>query len=92
MTAREIDTVRKRIAAAGGLVNAGDLSRLWGISREAVRKLVNGETFPEPIGHLIQGPVWLREQCDTWRRATGRDAATGAGDPAAPGAPARDQT
>lgn len=69
MRAREVESIRRRIDAAGGLVNAADLARIWDLSRERLRQIVAEADFPEPIGHPGVRPVWLREQCEDWRRA-----------------------
>lgn len=67
LTARDLTSLRARIARAGGLVNAADLSRVWGVSRARVSELVAMADFPEPVDHVGERPVWLLEQCDQWR-------------------------
>jgi predicted DNA-binding transcriptional regulator AlpA len=62
-----VDDLRRRIAGAGGLVNAADMARDWGVSRERIRQLVELADFPEPIGHAGVRPVWLAEQVADWR-------------------------
>lgn len=66
---REVRRLRERIIAAGGLVNAADLSRLWGVSRARVSELVAMSDFPAAIDDVGGRPVWLLEQCDVWRGA-----------------------
>jgi predicted DNA-binding transcriptional regulator AlpA len=67
LTEREVRALRGRIAAAGGLVNAADLARVWGVSRARVSELQATAGFPEPIGTVGNRPAWLLEQCDQWR-------------------------
>lgn len=74
-TSREVKALRARIAAAGGLVNAADLARVWDVSRARVSELQAMPDFPEPIDTVGDRPVWLLEQCDQWRR--GRPATAG---------------
>lgn len=69
---REIDRLRDRIADAGGLVNAGDLARVWALSRARVSELVAMGDFPEPVGAVGGRPVWLLQHCDRWREARTR--------------------
>lgn len=76
MREREVESIRRRIDAAGGLVNGADLARVWGLSRERIRQLVELEDFPEPIGHPGIRPVWLREQCEDWRERWRADRAS----------------
>lgn len=72
VSARQVKTIRDRIAAAGGLVNAADLARVWGVSRARVTELVAMPDFPEPIDHVGERAVWLLAQCDQWREARAR--------------------
>jgi hypothetical protein len=40
------------------LVNASEISRRWGVSREAARKAIHKSDFPLPI-HIVAGaPMW----------------------------------
>ena len=40
------------------LVNASEISRRWGVSREAARKAIHKGDFPTPI-HIVAGaPIW----------------------------------
>lgn len=63
----EVVELRERIVAAGGLVNAADLARVWQISRARVSELVGMPGFPQAIDTVGERPVWLLEQCDQWR-------------------------
>lgn len=69
MNARQEKDIRDRIAAAGGVVNAADLARAWGVSRERVRQLAQEPGFPAPLEPVGERPVWLRAVCDAWREA-----------------------
>lgn len=40
------------------LVNASEISRRWGVSREAVSKAIRRNDFPTPV-HMVSGaPIW----------------------------------
>jgi len=65
--ANAIKTAWKRVADAGlgpfgigpdDLVNASEISRRWGVTREAVSKAIRKNYFPTPV-HVVAGtPMW----------------------------------
>lgn len=63
------DDLRQRIALAGGLVNQGDLTRLWNLSRPRVSEICGHPTFPEPVAQVGGRPVWAGAEVQSWRDA-----------------------
>ena len=60
-------SIRSQIEAAGGLVNAADLARAWGLSRTRLTQLQSEPDFPEPVAHVGRHPVWLARDAERWR-------------------------
>lgn len=71
-TAKSVEA-RRLISEMGGLVNAGDLTRRWSLSRARVSALVHDPTFPSAVGDVGDRPVWLAGECDRWRAMTTQD-------------------
>lgn len=65
-------TIKARITEAGGLLNQADIARLFDVSAERARQLVNHPTFPAPVADGEAAPggraVWLQSEVVDWRR------------------------
>jgi predicted DNA-binding transcriptional regulator AlpA len=59
--------LRRSIAAAGGLYTRTGLAERWGVTRQAVSKMVLKPDFPKPI--LVDGKheAWPANEADAWR-------------------------
>jgi hypothetical protein len=56
------------------LLSAGDIARLLHVGRQRVDQLSRVPGFPEPVGRLASGRVWLAADVELWRqryRSTG---------------------
>lgn len=62
-------TLADDIRRAGGLANAADLARAWGLSRARVSALIRRDGFPAPVGTVGGNPVWALSECQQWRQA-----------------------
>lgn len=60
--------VTRMLAQHGGLVNQGDMSRMWGVSRTRVTQMADTPSFPAPVGWVGGKRVWLMEDVQQWRR------------------------
>lgn len=63
------DRLRKSIEDAGGLANARELARRWGMSTARVSVLTGAEGFPQPVAEIAGRPVWAFDEVDAWREA-----------------------
>ena len=49
------------------LLGASDIADLLGVSRQRVHAIVRTHAeFPEPIGEIKAGKVWLRSDIEEW--------------------------
>lgn len=51
---------------SGGLVGAGEIARLLGVSRQRVQQLAQRPDFPEPVAVLDMGKVWSSADVERW--------------------------
>lgn len=61
--------LRRHLAEAGGLLNQGDIARMWNLSRPWVSDLVNKPTFPEPVAQVGGRDVWAMNEVLAWGEA-----------------------
>jgi hypothetical protein len=52
------------------LVGLVDISRLLGVTMATTQKYVDRDDFPEPLGRIAAGRVWLRADVERWAKET----------------------
>lgn len=52
------------------LLGLSDISRLLGVTMRTTQKYVDRDDFPEPIGRIAAGRVWLRADVQRWAKET----------------------
>jgi predicted DNA-binding transcriptional regulator AlpA len=52
------------------LLGLVDISRLLGVTMATVQKYVERDDFPEPLGQIAAGRVWLQNDVETWAKET----------------------
>jgi hypothetical protein len=50
------------------LLGLVDISRLLKVTMRTTQKYVDRDDFPEPIGRIAAGRVWLRADVETWAK------------------------
>jgi prophage regulatory protein len=52
------------------LLGLSDISRLFGVTMRTTQKYVSRDDFPEPLGEIAAGRVWLRADVERWAKKT----------------------
>jgi predicted DNA-binding transcriptional regulator AlpA len=52
------------------LLGLSDIARLLGVGMRTAQKYVARDDFPEPIGRIAAGRVWLRADVQRWAKET----------------------
>ena len=50
------------------LAGLSEIAELLGVHKRTAQKYVDRDDFPEPIGRLAGGRVWLRTDVERWGR------------------------
>ena len=67
-TIKETADLAAAIEAAGGLVDARDLARRFGVTKQAVSLWQRDPTFPAPVTRVGGSKVWAFGHVESWRR------------------------
>ena len=54
------------------LMGQAEIAALLGVTKQRAQQLYKAGKLPEPLGVVAMGPVWLKEDIETWARETGR--------------------
>ena len=52
------------------LLGLADIARQLGVSKRTAQNYVSRADFPEPLGRISAGPVWMRRHVEEWAKAT----------------------
>jgi predicted DNA-binding transcriptional regulator AlpA len=52
------------------LLGLSDISRMLGVTMRTTQKYVDRDDFPEPLGQIAAGRVWLRADVERWAKET----------------------
>jgi predicted DNA-binding transcriptional regulator AlpA len=50
------------------LAGLAEIAKLLGVHKRTAQKYIDREDFPQPIGRLAGGRVWLRTDVEEWGR------------------------
>jgi predicted DNA-binding transcriptional regulator AlpA len=73
LAARERPLVRvgSLVAPAEEVVGLTEVAELLGVTKRTVQRYYSErDDFPEPLGHLAGGRVWLRSDVEAWAKQT----------------------
>lgn len=63
-----VDDLKHAIQEAGETATMAELARRWGVSRQAVKKMVDRPGFPDPLVVTPGGTaIWLVDEADAYR-------------------------
>jgi predicted DNA-binding transcriptional regulator AlpA len=51
------------------LAGVAEIAKMLGVSRPTASRYVDRDDFPEPVGQLLRGRVWLRADVQAWAKA-----------------------
>ena len=52
------------------LAGLSEIAEMLGVTTRTVQRYMEREDFPEPLGQIAAGRVWLRANVETWAKAT----------------------
>ncbi len=52
------------------LLGLVDISRLLNVTMASAQRYADRDDFPEPLGRIAAGRVWLRDQVEAWAKET----------------------
>jgi prophage regulatory protein len=50
------------------LASIAEVAQLLGVTRRTAHRYVDRDDFPEPVGHLAAGRIWLRADVERWAK------------------------
>jgi predicted DNA-binding transcriptional regulator AlpA len=58
------------VVPAADLVALAEIAELLGVTKRTVQRYMDRGDFPEPLGRLAGGRVWLRRDVEQWAQRT----------------------
>jgi predicted DNA-binding transcriptional regulator AlpA len=50
------------------LAGLSEIADMLGVHKRTAQRYIGREDFPEPLGHLAGGRIWLRKDVERWGR------------------------